>query len=60
MNEDPLLMRALRDFNMPKIITDDQSIFLNLLADLFPGHNPIVKTDEVLMKDVAAVTVENR
>jgi len=57
MNEDPLLMRALRDFNMPKIITDDQPIFLNLLADLFPGHNPQVQVDETLMKDIATVTL---
>jgi dynein heavy chain len=37
MNEDPLLMRALRDFNMPKIVTDDKPIFLRLIGDLFPG-----------------------
>jgi len=34
--EDPLLMRALRDFNMPKIVTDDKPIFLRLIGDLFP------------------------
>lgn len=36
MAEDPLLMRALRDFNMPKIVTDDKVIFLKLIGDLFP------------------------
>ncbi|XP_061632559.1 dynein axonemal heavy chain 11 isoform X3 [Phyllopteryx taeniolatus] len=35
--EDQVLMRALRDFNMPKIVTDDVTIFLGLLRDLFPG-----------------------
>jgi dynein heavy chain len=30
-------MRALRDFNMPKIVTDDKMIFLKLIGDLFPG-----------------------
>lgn len=60
MNEDPLLMRALRDFNMPKIITDDQPIFINLLQDLFPGHSPAVQTDEALMKDVHTVAVQNK
>jgi len=34
--EDPLLMRALRDFNMPKIVTDDKPIFTRLILDLFP------------------------
>jgi len=35
--EDALLMRALRDFNLPKIIAADLSIFYGLLGDLFPG-----------------------
>lgn len=43
MPEDPLLMRALRDFNMPKIVTDDKPIFLRLIGDLFPGQNPETK-----------------
>jgi len=29
-------MRALRDFNIPKIVTDDKPIFLLLIGDLFP------------------------
>ncbi|CAH6779586.1 Dnah11 [Phodopus roborovskii] len=35
--EDQVLMRALRDFNMPKIVTDDVPVFLGLVADLFPA-----------------------
>nr|XP_036878224.1 dynein heavy chain 11, axonemal [Manis javanica] len=35
--EDQVLMRALRDFNMPKIVTDDISVFLGLVSDLFPA-----------------------
>lgn len=30
-------MRALRDFNMPKIVTDDVPVFLGLVSDLFPA-----------------------
>ena len=30
-------MRALRDFNVPKIVTDDMPVFLGLIGDLFPG-----------------------
>jgi dynein heavy chain len=36
IQEDPLLMRALRDFNIPKIVTDDKPIFIRLIQDLFP------------------------
>lgn len=50
MSEDPLLMRALRDFNMPKIVTDDKSIFLKLIGDLFPNLNPISKANPELKK----------
>ncbi|XP_039611034.1 LOW QUALITY PROTEIN: dynein heavy chain 11, axonemal-like [Polypterus senegalus] len=34
--EDQVLMRALRDFNLPKIVTNDAPIFLGLIGDLFP------------------------
>ena len=32
-------MRALRDFNLPKIVTDDVTIFMGLIGDLFPALN---------------------
>lgn len=32
-----ILLRALRDFNTPKIIAEDWDIFFGLLGDLFPG-----------------------
>ncbi|XP_051791984.1 LOW QUALITY PROTEIN: dynein axonemal heavy chain 11 [Erpetoichthys calabaricus] len=35
--EDQVLMRALRDFNLPKIISDDVPIFMGLIGDLFPA-----------------------
>ena len=35
--EDQVLMRALRDFNTPKIVTDDLPIFMGLIGDLFPA-----------------------
>uniref|UniRef100_G3PRS5 Dynein axonemal heavy chain 11 n=1 Tax=Gasterosteus aculeatus TaxID=69293 RepID=G3PRS5_GASAC len=34
--EEQVLMRALRDFNLPKIVTGDVPIFLGLIGDLFP------------------------
>jgi dynein heavy chain len=52
MDEDPLLMRALRDFNMPKIVTDDKPIFKDLIGDLFPKMDAPLKTDPDLKKAV--------
>jgi len=41
--EEELLMRALRDFNWPKIKVEDRMIFLGLIKDLFPGINAETK-----------------
>ncbi|XP_020923545.1 dynein heavy chain 9, axonemal isoform X4 [Sus scrofa] len=35
--EDQVLMRSLRDFNIPKIVTDDMPVFMGLVGDLFPA-----------------------
>lgn len=35
--EEQVLMRALRDFNIPKIVTDDLPVFMGLIGDLFPS-----------------------
>merc|ERR1719183_1222805 len=38
LDEEPVLMRALRDFNTPKIPAQDSPIFLRLISDLFPKY----------------------
>lgn len=38
-------MRALRDFNIPKIVTEDTSIFMGLIGDLFPALDVPRKRD---------------
>jgi len=48
LDENVLLMTALRDFNIPKIVTDDKPIFLRLIGDLFPRMEPRTKTDPEL------------
>lgn len=35
--EELILMRALRDMNIPKLVRQDLPLFLGLLGDLFPG-----------------------
>ena len=40
-----VLMRALRDFNIPKIVSDDYPVFMGLIGDLFPALNVPRKRD---------------
>ncbi|XP_061919084.1 dynein axonemal heavy chain 11 isoform X5 [Entelurus aequoreus] len=58
--EDQVLMRALRDFNMPKIVTEDVTIFLGLLQDLFPGLEVERERDLEFEKTVRDTTVALR
>ena len=37
LSEEVVLMRALRDMNLPKFVFDDVPLFLGLIDDLFPG-----------------------
>lgn len=56
IEEDPLLMRALRDFNMPKIVTDDKPIFGRLIEDLFPDLVCPSKLNPILQEQVKKAT----
>lgn len=55
MTEEAILMRALRDFNIPKIITTDMPVFLGLINDLFPAIDVPRKRNlqfEAMVKEV--------
>uniref|UniRef100_A0AAY4DT71 Dynein heavy chain 11, axonemal n=1 Tax=Denticeps clupeoides TaxID=299321 RepID=A0AAY4DT71_9TELE len=53
-----VLMRALRDFNLPKIVTSDFPIFLGLISDLFPLLDVSRKRDLVLEQAVRQAIIE--
>ena len=44
--EDGVLMRALRDCNVPKLVMDDVEVFLGTVTDIFPGINLPRRRDE--------------
>ncbi|KAJ0395717.1 hypothetical protein P43SY_006365 [Pythium insidiosum] len=52
LSEHEILMRALRDFNLPKIVEQDLLVFNGLLGDLFPSLNPPRKVDEAMERHV--------
>lgn len=37
LNEEVVLIRAMRDSNVPKFLRDDLPLFSALISDLFPG-----------------------
>ena len=47
-----VLMRALRDFNLPKIVFDDRPVFMGLITDLFPALDVPRKRDMDLEKAI--------
>ncbi|EFN60095.1 hypothetical protein CHLNCDRAFT_133411 [Chlorella variabilis] len=55
-DETDVLFRALRDFNLPKILAQDLVVFNGLLADIFPQTNPPRQRDpgfEAVVKQTA-------
>ncbi|KAM3184981.1 hypothetical protein ACTXT7_007293 [Hymenolepis weldensis] len=58
MPEDAILMRALRDFNTPKIVTDDLPVFLGLIKDLFPALEAPRKRNPILEEEVKKAAID--
>lgn len=53
-NEEIILMRALRDMNLPKFVKDDEGLFRLLLGDLFPSLELPVAENAELDKEIEA------
>lgn len=51
-------MRALRDFNIPKIVTDDTPVFMGLIGDLFPALEVPRKRDVEFEKTVKQAAID--
>ncbi|MES1909576.1 MAG: hypothetical protein MHM6MM_002292 [Cercozoa sp. M6MM] len=58
VEESKILMRALRDFNLPKITALDRPVFLRLIDDLFRGLQVERQVDKSLEEAALAVTKE--
>lgn len=51
-------MRALRDFNIPKIVTEDTTIFMGLIGDLFPTLEVPRKRDLEFEKQIRQAAID--
>ena len=60
VSEQAILMRALRDFNIPKITAADSDVFFGLLGDLFPGIIVERKRNMVFEKMICDSCTENK
>ncbi|XP_049961962.1 dynein axonemal heavy chain 6-like [Schistocerca serialis cubense] len=58
-SEDVVLIRALRDSNLPKFLTDDATLFQGILGDLFPGVEIPEQDYGVLQAAIITVMEEN-
>uniref|UniRef100_A0A8D9BAE7 Dynein heavy chain 6, axonemal n=1 Tax=Cacopsylla melanoneura TaxID=428564 RepID=A0A8D9BAE7_9HEMI len=64
MSEDVVLLRALRDSNLPKLLAADAELFLHILNDLFPdielpGEDLSVEENDSFQQAMEEVMVEH-
>jgi dynein heavy chain len=59
LTEDMVLMRALRDSNMPKFVFEDVPLFQGLIGDLFPGLD-VPRVGNVVLKSAIEADLEHR
>lgn len=59
LSEDVVLIRALRDSNLPKFLTDDAVLFSGIISDLFPGVTIPEHNYGVLQSTIISVMTKN-
>ena len=59
-SEEEVLMRALRDFNIPKIVNEDLSVFMGLIVDLFPGMDVPRNADVEFEKTIVQAITDRK
>ncbi|KAI3429649.1 hypothetical protein D9Q98_005734 [Chlorella vulgaris] len=57
-DETDVLFRALRDFNLPKILAQDLVVFNGLLADIFPATDPPRQRDPAFEDVIKSTAIE--
>ena len=58
MNESQLVLRALRDVNVPKFLKDDLPLFAAIIQDLFPTVQIVDPDYSMLLKQITASSRE--
>ena len=50
--EDFIVLKAIRDVQMPRLALEDQAVFLNILNDMFPGTPKPKLFQEISLRDM--------
>lgn len=58
LSEEAVLMRALRDFNTPKMPDRDIPIFLRLIQDLFPKSHTTPRDEDKNLESISKIACE--